>query len=292
MLCLLQGQSPTVLQDIGGAALVKAFPRLVWSLPSPSVSSASRHSNPSLALCLAVVLTVYLVPSFLVAPLAQICAPVAHSPLLPSSTTSCASSGLGSAMWIPTKHPAQCDSTVPLVIGGGAPFHSVTWHSHGTIAGTCAGGGGVPKGVGRPGLLFTTAGPWHSVHGTNEALKNEVQVPYQPECAPAALNLQGGAGSDAQTGNLSGNELPRSQSTLRGISIHPQPGKGSERNWTQADCKGSGFTSAQLQIFWGSGHHRLTYPYRHSESAIALIPMYNSGIDPLRRLKPNMDQSC
>ena len=44
-------------------------------------------------------------------------------------------------MWIPTQHPAQCDSNVPLVIGRGAPFHSVTWHSHGTIAGTCAGGG-------------------------------------------------------------------------------------------------------------------------------------------------------
>ena len=28
------------------------------------------------------------------------------------------------------------------------------------------------------------------------------------------------------------------------------------------------------------------------ESAIALIPMYNSGIDRLRRLEPNMDQSC
>ena len=84
-------------------------------------------------------------------------------------------------------------------------------------------------------------------------------------------------------------ELP-----LKGISIHPQTEKGSERNWTQADCNGSGPTSAQLQIFWGSGHHRLTYPYRHSESAIALIPMYNSrgGIDRLRRLKPNLDQSC
>ena len=160
MLCLPQGQSPTVLQDIGGAALVKAFPLHLWSPPSQTVSSASRHSNPSLALCLAVVLTVYLVPSFLVAPLAQICAPVALSPLLPSSATSCAASGLGSAMWIPTQHPAQCDSNVPLVIGRGAPFHSVTWHSHGTTAGTCAGGGS-PQGQGvlvYPSLL--------QVHGT------------------------------------------------------------------------------------------------------------------------------
>ena len=80
--------------------------------------------------------------------------------------------------------------------------------------------------------------------------------------------------------------------SLKGISLHPRTEKGSGRNWTQADCNGSGPTSAQLQIFWGSGHHRLTYPYRHSESAIALIPMYNSGIDRLRRLEPNMDQSC
>ena len=50
-------------------------------------------------------------------------------------------------MWIPTQHPAQCDSNVPLVIGRGAPFHSVTWHSHGTKAGTCAGGGS-PQGQG------------------------------------------------------------------------------------------------------------------------------------------------
>ena len=78
-------------------------------------------------------------------------------------------------MWIPTQHPSPCDSNVPLVIGRGAPFHSVTWHSHGTIAGTCA-GGRVPTGTGRPGLPLTTAGPSHSVHGTNEALKNEVQV--------------------------------------------------------------------------------------------------------------------
>ena len=141
MLRLPQGLSPTVLRDIGGAALVKAFFLHLWSLPSPTVSSALRHSNPSLALCLAVVLTVYLVPSFLVAPLAQICAPIALSPLLPSSATSCAASGLESAMWIPTQHLAQCDSNVPLVIGRGAPFHSVTWHSHGTIAGTCTGGG-------------------------------------------------------------------------------------------------------------------------------------------------------
>ena len=97
--------------------------------------------NPSLALCRAVVLMVYLVPSFLVAPLAQICASVALSPLLPSSATSCAASGLGGAMWIPKQHPAQCDSNVPLVIGRGAPFHSVTRHSHGTIAGTCTRGG-------------------------------------------------------------------------------------------------------------------------------------------------------
>ena len=192
MLCLPQGLSPTVLQDIGGAALVKAFPLHLWSLPSPTVSSASRYSHPALALCPAVVLLVYLVPSCPVAPLAQICAPVALSPLLPSSATSCAASGLGSAMRIPTQHPAQCDSNVPLVIGRGAPFHSVTWHSHGTIAGPCTGGGGVPTGVGRPDLPLTTAGPWHSVHGTNEALKNEVQVPYQPGLSPAALNLKGG----------------------------------------------------------------------------------------------------
>ena len=44
-------------------------------------------------------------------------------------------------MWIPTQHPAECDSNVALVIGRGAAFHSVTWHSHGTIAGTCAGQG-------------------------------------------------------------------------------------------------------------------------------------------------------
>ena len=144
MLCLPQGPSPTVLQDIGGAALVKAFPLHLWSLASPTVSSASRYSNPALALCPAVLLLVYLVPSRPVAPLAQICAPVALSPLLPSSATSCAASGLGSAMWIPTQHPAQCDSNVPLVIGRGAPFHSVTWHSHGTIAGPCTGGGGGP----------------------------------------------------------------------------------------------------------------------------------------------------
>ena len=50
-------------------------------------------------------------------------------------------------MWIPTQHPAQCDSNVPLVIGRWAPFHSVTWHSHGTIAGTCAGEGS-PQGLG------------------------------------------------------------------------------------------------------------------------------------------------
>ena len=111
MLCLPQGLSPTVLQDIGGAALVKASPLHLWSLPSPTVSSASRYSHPALALCPAVVLLVYLVPSCPVAPLAQICAPVALSPLLPSSATSCAASGLESAMWIPTPHPAQCDST-------------------------------------------------------------------------------------------------------------------------------------------------------------------------------------
>ena len=167
MLCL-QGQSHTLLQNICGAALVKAFPLHLWSLPSPTVSSASRHSNRSLALCLAVLLAVYLVPSFLVAPLAQICAPVALSPLLPSSAISCAASRLESARWIPTQHPAKCDSNVPLVLGHGAPFHSVTWHAHGTIAGTCAWGGGVPTGIGRPGPPLTTACPWHSVHGTNE----------------------------------------------------------------------------------------------------------------------------
>ena len=203
MLCFPQGQSPTVLQDISGAALVKAFSLQLWSLPSPTVSSALRHSNPNLALCLGVVLTAYLVPSFLVAPLAQICAPVALSPLLPSSATSCAASGLGSAMWIPTQHPAQCDSNVPLVIGHGAPCQSVIWHSHGTIAGTCT-GGGVPTGVARPAQPLTAGGPWHSVQGINGALKNEVQVPYQPGCLPGTLHLQGGAGSDAETGNLSG----------------------------------------------------------------------------------------
>ena len=146
MLCLPQDPSPTVLQDIGWAALVKAFPHHLWSLPSPMVWSASRHSNPSLALCLVVVLTVYLVSSFLVAPLTQICALVALSPVVPSLATSCAASGLGSAMWIPIQHPAQCDSNVPLVIGRGAPLHSVTWHSHGTIAGPCSGEGGSPQG--------------------------------------------------------------------------------------------------------------------------------------------------
>ena len=140
MLCLPQGQSPTVLQDICGAAVVEAFPLHLWSSPSPTASSASRHSNPSLALCLAVVLTVYLVPSCLVAPLAQICAPIALSPLLPSSATSCATSGHGNAMWIPTQSAAQSERNVPLVIGHGAPFHSVTWQSHGSIAGTCAAG--------------------------------------------------------------------------------------------------------------------------------------------------------
>ena len=145
------------------------------------------------------------VVSITVAALAQICALVALSPPLSSSATSCAASGVESAMSIPTKHPAQCDSNVPLVIGRGAPFHSLSWYSHGTIAGTCTwGGGGVPTGVGRPGLHLTTACPWHSVHGTNEALKNEVQVPYEPWCTLAALNLLGGAGSDAETGNLSG----------------------------------------------------------------------------------------
>ena len=52
-------------------------------------------------------------------------------------------------MWIPTQHPAQCDSNVQLVIGRGAPFHSVSWHSHGIIAGSCTGGGGgSPQGWG------------------------------------------------------------------------------------------------------------------------------------------------
>ena len=213
MLWFLQGQSPTLLQDVGGAALVKAFCLHLWSPPSPTVSNSSRHSNPSLALRPAVVLTVYLVPSFLVAPLEQICAPVALRPLLPSSATSCAVSWLGSAMRIPTQHLAQCDSNVPLVIGCGAPFHSVTWHSHGTIAGPCT-GGQVPTGVARPGLPLTTAGPCPSVHGTNEAMKNEVQVPYQPGCAPAALNLQGRAGSDAETGNLSGRRTAP-------VAVHP-----------------------------------------------------------------------
>ena len=119
-----------------------------WGCPGGGLPPSFVVSNPSLAVCLAVVLAVYLVPSFLVAPLAQICAPVALSPVLPSSATSCAASELGNAMWIPTQHPAQCDSTVPLVIGCGAPFHSVTWHSHGTIAGTCAGGGGGRQGYG------------------------------------------------------------------------------------------------------------------------------------------------
>ena len=171
MLCLPHGQSSTDLQDFGGAALVEAFPLHLWSLPSPTVSSASRHSNPSLALCLAVVLTLYLVPSFLVAPLAQICAPVALSPPLPSSATSCADSGLGSALCIPAQLPAQCDSNVPLVIGRGAHFHPVTSHSQGTIVGTCT-WGGVPGGVGCPAQPLTVAGPWHSAHGTKGAMKN------------------------------------------------------------------------------------------------------------------------
>ena len=195
-----------------------AFPLHVWPLPSQTVSSASRHSNPSLALCLAVVLTVYLVTSFLVAPLAQICAPVALSPLLPSLATSCAASGLGSAMWIPTQHPARGDSNVPLVIGRGAPFHSVTWYSHGTIAGTCA--GGVLTGVGRPGLLLTTAGPWHSVHGTNEVLKNEVQVPYLGVHL-RHLTFKGGQVLMLKLVTYQEHELPWSQSTPKGHFFPP-----------------------------------------------------------------------
>ena len=167
MLCLAQVQPSSVLQDIDQAALVKGFSLHLWSLPSPMGSSALSHSNPSLALCLAVVLTVYLVPSFLVASLAQICAPVALTPVVPSWATSCAVSGPGSAMSIQTQHPAQCDSNVPLVIGRGAPFHSMTSHSHGTIAGTCTGGGGPHRGRSscsaphcwRPMVLS----PWHQL---------------------------------------------------------------------------------------------------------------------------------
>ena len=58
--------------------------------PVPKVCSALRHSHPSLALCSAVVLTVYLTPSVLVAP-------VALSPLRPPSAASCAASGLRTA---------------------------------------------------------------------------------------------------------------------------------------------------------------------------------------------------
>ena len=89
-----------------------------------------------------------------------------------------------------------------------------------------------------------------------------------------------------------GDELLWSGPPLKGISIHQRTGKGSERNWTQAICTSSGPTSAPLLIFLASGHHRLTYPYRHSESAIALISMYSSGIDRLPQLKRNLDQSC
>ena len=106
------------------------------------------------------------------------------------------------------------------------------------------------------------------------------------------LTLNGGAGSDAETGYPQRRRSPGRGPPLRGISINPQTEERSERNWTQADCSGSGPTSAHLQIFWCSGHHRLTYPYRHSESAIALIPMYDSGIDRLPRLKPNLHQTC
>ena len=67
-------------------------------LPSQTASSALRHSNPSPALCFTVVLAIYLVVSFLVAPLPQICALVSPSPVLRSSPTSCAASGLGRAM--------------------------------------------------------------------------------------------------------------------------------------------------------------------------------------------------
>ena len=284
MLCLPQGQSPTVLQDSGGAVLVQASPLHLWSLPSSTGSRTSCHSISSLALCLAVVLIVYLVPSFLVAPLAQICAPVALSQL-------CVASRLGSAMWILTQHPAQCDSNVSLVTGRGAPFHSVTWRSHCTIAGTCAGGGG-PH---RRRASWSTPHYCRSMalsHGIHEPLKNEVQVPCQPGCSPAALNLHRGAGSDAETRHPSRRCSRDCGPPLKGLSINPGTEKDCERNWTQVDCNGPGPTSAQLQIFWGSGHHRLTYPCRHSESAIALIPMYNSGIDRLRRLKPNLHQSC
>ena len=85
-------------------------------------------------LCLAVLLTAHLFTSFPGAPLAQICAPVAHSSLLPSSATSCAASRLRNTMWIPTQHPVYWDSTVPLMIGLAPSFHSLIWHSNGSIA--------------------------------------------------------------------------------------------------------------------------------------------------------------
>ena len=109
-LCLPQGQSPTVLQDLGGATLVQALLLQFLSLPSRTASSALRHSNPSLALCHAVVLTIYLLPSFLVDPLAKICTLVPLSRVVSSLATSCAASGLGSAMWIPTHDRAHCDT--------------------------------------------------------------------------------------------------------------------------------------------------------------------------------------
>ena len=145
-LAFLRVSHPLSLRILVGLPWWRPAPFICGHPPPPTVSSASRHSPPSLALCLAVVLTVYLVPSFLVASVAQICAPVALGPLRPSSATTCAASGLGSAMWIRTQHPAQCDSNVPLVIGRGAPFDSVTWYSHGTIAGPCTGGGGPHRG--------------------------------------------------------------------------------------------------------------------------------------------------
>ena len=81
---------------------------------------------------------------------------------------------------------------------------------------------------------------------------------------------------------------------LPGIYLHPRAERGSEGNGTQAVCNGSAPISAHLQIFWGSGHHRLTYLYRHSESTIVLIPMHNNrcAIGRLRRLKPKMDRFC
>ena len=146
--CPYQGFPPpfVVAQPLRLPPAIQSSAYLLLPLPSPRCSGASRHSRRSFALCLAVVLTVYLVPSVLVAPFAQTCPLVAPSPLPPSSAASCAGSGLGSATLTSTQHRAQCDRTVPLVIRGESPFHSLTWHSDGTMTGTCTGGDGLHRG--------------------------------------------------------------------------------------------------------------------------------------------------